>query len=163
MRRLSRKRRLRDTEYDLPPDPERSALMARVRGKNTKPERLVRRLSHALGYRFRLHRRDLPGTPDLVFPRLRKIVLVHGCFWHRHAGCGRSTTPKTRQRFWQSKFDANVARDRKTAAALRRLGWKVLVVWECETSDAETLRKRLQKFLRSPDDSRQHVSRRSLR
>jgi DNA mismatch endonuclease, patch repair protein len=138
---------------DFPTDPKRSALMARVRGRNTKPELAVRRVSHELGFRFRLHRRDLPGTPDLVFSRLKKIILVHGCFWHRHKGCGRATTPKTRREFWVSKFDANIARDAKTTAALRRLGWSVLVVWECETRKPTSLRNRLGKFLgtqRSP-------------
>jgi DNA mismatch endonuclease (patch repair protein) len=121
--------------------------MARVRQRDTKPELLVRRIAHALGFRFRLHRRDLPGTPDLVFPRLKKIVLVHGCFWHRHEGCSHATTPKTRKSFWLSKFDANVARDKRTTAELQRLGWNVLIVWECEARESHSLRRRLGKFL----------------
>ena len=128
-------------------DPERSALMARVRDKNSKPELIVRRATHALGYRFRLHRRNLPGTPDLVFPRLRKAIFVHGCFWHRHRGCSRTTTPKTRAEYWQRKFAANVERDARKKRQLRALGWSVLVVWECKTADPDTLKKRLSTFL----------------
>src|SRR5450759_3695693 len=93
-----------------PVSPERSRLMAGIRGKNTKPEIMVRRLVHSLGYRFRLHRRDLPGIPDLVFPSLRKIVFVHGCFWHQHQGCRKATIPKTSERFWRTKLFGNVAR-----------------------------------------------------
>lgn len=140
-------------------DPERSALMARVRGKNSKPELIVRRLAHALGYRFRLHRRNLPGTPDLVFPRLRKVIFVHGCFWHRHQGCQRATTPKTRAAYWQSKFAANIKRDALKEHQLKELGWNVLVVWECETFDPETLTARLAKFMsgRHPGSRFSHV------
>ena len=130
-----------------PIDAARSALMRRVRGRNTAPERAVRRTAHALGYRFRLHRRDLPGTPDLIFPRLRKAVFVHGCFWHRHAGCSRTTTPRTRAAYWRDKFERNVERDRRNAAALQALGWEVLVVWECETFDSAGLLAILSRFL----------------
>ena len=130
-----------------PIDAGRSALMRRVRGRNTTPERVVRRTAHALGYRFRLHRRDLPGTPDLTFPRLRKAVFVHGCFWHRHAGCSRTTSPKTRASYWRDKFEQNVERDRRNAAALQALGWEVLVVWECETFDRAGLLAILSRFL----------------
>jgi DNA mismatch endonuclease (patch repair protein) len=147
----------RDQRNDDPQDPKRSALMARVRGCNTKPELVVRRVAHELGFRFRLHQGDLPGTPDLVFPRLKMVVLVHGCFWHRHHGCYRATTPKTRRQFWLSKFRTNLTRDRRTIAALRRLGWKVLVVWECETFEIEALRKRLSKFLCSASSARNRV------
>lgn len=135
---------------DLRIDPKRSANMARVRARDTKPELFVRRFTHALGLRFRLHRRDLPGTPDLVFPRLKKIILVHGCFWHRHTGCDRATTPKTRKGFWVSKFDANVARDKRTIAALKRLGWSVLVVWECEIREPLLLQRKIWTFLGRP-------------
>src|SRR5437868_4961254 len=92
-------------------DPKRSALMAKVRAKNSKPEIGVRRLAHALGFRFRLHRRDLPGTPDIVFPRFKKVVFVHGCFWHSHKGCPGATMPKTRARYWATKFNENATRD----------------------------------------------------
>lgn len=134
---------------DLPPDidPKRSALMARVKGKNTAPELIVRRLVHAGGFRFRLHRRDLPGSPDLVFPRYRAVIFVHGCFWHRHEGCSRTTTPKTRTAFWNNKFEANVARDARVAAELEQQGWRVLVLWECETKNPGHLADRVNVFL----------------
>ena len=128
-------------------DAARSELMRRVRGKDTKPEWAVRRVAHALGYRFRLHRRDLPGTPDLVFPRLGRAIFVHGCFWHRHKGCVRTTTPRTRTAYWREKFEQNVRRDRRNIEALRRLGWKVLVVWECQTFEPAALLARLSQFL----------------
>src|SRR4051812_15883062 len=96
-----------------PVDPLRSALMSRIRGKNSRPEVVARRTVHAMGFRFRLHRRALPGSPDLVFPRLKKAIFVHGCFWHRHQGCSRTTTPKTRTDFWSDKFDANMRRDKE--------------------------------------------------
>lgn len=130
-----------------PIDPKRSALMARVKGKNSKPEITVRRLAHRLGYRFRLHRKDLPGTPDLVFPRFRKVIFVHGCFWHRHPGCARTTSPKTRIAYWAEKFERNIERDSTKQRLLRALGWRILVVWECETFDLERLTKRLAAFL----------------
>lgn len=134
---------------DGPVPAARSALMARVRGANTKPELAVRRAAHALGYRFRLHRRDLPGTPDLVFPRLKVAMFVHGCFWHRHEGCQRATMPKTRVEFWSAKFDANVRRDERVAAELRALGWRCETVWECETISPDELRVGLQRRLKS--------------
>lgn len=106
--------------------------MARVRGKDTGPEMKVRRAAHAMGLRFRLHRKDLPGRPDLVFPKYKLAVFVHGCFWHRHAGCRRATMPATRADFWQAKFDATMTRDIRQVEALQALGWQVLVFWECE-------------------------------
>jgi DNA mismatch endonuclease (patch repair protein) len=139
---------------DIPVDPARSALMAKVRGKDTRPEMVVRQAAHALGLRFRLHRRDLPGSPDLVFPRLRKAIFVHGCFWHRHPGCSKASTPKTRVEFWTSKFVANMQRDARSIAALEAMGWGVCVVWECETSDATALWRKLKKFLRPAASSR---------
>jgi DNA mismatch endonuclease (patch repair protein) len=128
-------------------EPKRSALMARVRDRNTKPEMLVRRLAHALGYRFRLHRRGLPGTPDLVFPARGVVIFVHGCFWHRHVDCRHTTTPKTRAAFWRAKFEANVIRDAVAVARLEAEGWRVLVIWECETKNSEALANRLKTFL----------------
>lgn len=128
---------------------QRSSLMSRIRGKDTGPEIKVRRLAHALGFRFRLHRRDLPGSPDLVFPSRRQIIFVHGCYWHRHEGCRYAYSPKSNTEFWQSKFEANVVRDRRAARALEDLGWNVLVIWECETRNAETLRARLVEFLKT--------------
>jgi DNA mismatch endonuclease, patch repair protein len=138
---------LGEGEGEPPPSAQRSALMSRVRGKNTTPELSVRRAAHRLGYRFRIHRRDLPGTPDLVFPGQRLALFVHGCFWHRHGGCRRCTTPKTRADFWQSKFGANIARDRRSAEALKAAGWRVETIWECEAAVEETLVARLNRLL----------------
>ncbi|WP_256326182.1 very short patch repair endonuclease [Sphingomonas sp. NFR15] len=132
---------------DKPVTPARSALMARIGPRDTKPEMVVRRLLHALGRRFRLHRRDLPGTPDIVLPGSRKAIFVHGCFWHRHEGCPKATTPKTRSEFWQDKFDRNVERDERKEADLRAAGWDVTTVWECETRDLGALEIRLRDWL----------------
>jgi DNA mismatch endonuclease (patch repair protein) len=123
----------------------RSANMAKVRGKDTGPEMRVRRLAHRMGLRFRLHRKDLPGRPDLVFPGRGLVVFVHGCFWHRHEGCRRATTPSTRQEFWQAKFDANVQRDKRQIRDLEALGWRVLVIWECELKDEATIESELRR------------------
>lgn len=117
----------------------RSALMSRVRGKNTRPELTVRKLLHALGSRFRLHRRDLPGTPDVVLPGRNAVVMIHGCFWHGHRGCKAATVPKTRTDYWVQKIAANRLRDARDSRRLRRLGWKVIVVWQCETKNADAL------------------------
>lgn len=122
-------------------------MMSGIRGQNTKPEVAVRKLAHRLGYRFRLHRRDLPGTPDLVFPGRKKVVFVHGCFWHRHPGCRFAYNPKTRADFWNAKFDTNVARDVRVRSQLEELGWDVFVVWECQIADTERLETGLQEFL----------------
>lgn len=132
---------------NAPIDPKRSALMRRVRGKDTAPERAVRQVAHSLGYRFRLHRRALPGTPDLTFPGLRKVIFVHGCFWHQHPGCRRATTPKARVAYWREKFQRNRERDLRNVASLQALGWDVLVVWECETLDRMGLVATLSRFL----------------
>ncbi len=121
----------------------RSRNMAAIRGKDTAPELAVRRILHAMGLRFRLHRRDLPGRPDIVLPKHRTVVFVHGCFWHRHEVCRYTTTPKTRQEFWQSKFAANVERDSRNRTDLRQLGWRVIVVWECELRQPSELKERL--------------------
>ncbi|URD59893.1 DNA mismatch endonuclease Vsr [Sphingomonas sp. KRR8] len=110
---------------------------------------VVRRLLHAMGNRFRLHRRDLPGTPDIVLPGARKAIFVHGCFWHRHPGCPKATTPKTRREFWREKFDRNVERDRRKEVELRQAGWDVLTIWECETRDTVALEKNLRDWLAS--------------
>lgn len=124
---------------EAPPTPARSALMGRIRGKNTMPEIVVRQAAHRLGLRFRVHRRDLPGTPDIVFPKYRLVIFVHGCFWHRHEGCRRCTTPKTRIEFWNEKFRKNVERDQRDTEALLNLGWNVLTIWECQTKNPEAL------------------------
>lgn len=127
---------------------ERSELMSRIRGKDTKPEMLVRRLVHGMGYRYRLHTKDLPGRPDLVFRPRRKAIFVHGCFWHQHEGCSRNTIPATRRDFWRRKLDENVQRDRRNATALRENGWRVLVIWECETKgDIRCLARTIRGFL----------------
>lgn len=129
---------------------QRSERMSRIRGKNTKPEVIVRRLLHAAGFRFRLHVSALTGRPDIVLPRYKSIVLVHGCFWHRHAGCAIATTPKSNVAFWRKKFEGNVKRDRGNRAKLRKLGWSVFVIWECQVSSAaksEATAKKLVKKL----------------
>ena len=121
--------------------------MAAVRSTDTGPEMAVRSAVHRLGYRYRLHVRTLPGCPDIVFPARRKVIFVHGCFWHRHSRCRYATDPKTRREFWQKKFDSNVVRDRRAKKALRRDGWNVLVVWQCELKQPQTMVKRLDAFL----------------
>lgn len=118
---------------------ERSANMSRIRAKDTAPELLVRSTLHRLGYRFRLHRADLPGTPDLVLPKYRIAVFVNGCYWHRHPGCKYAYTPKSNVEFWQSKFAANIQRDALAVRSLELRGWRAMVVWECETKDSEAL------------------------
>jgi DNA mismatch endonuclease, patch repair protein len=128
---------------------ERSRVMAAVKSRNTTPEVLVRRVVHRLGYRFRLHRRDLPGTPDLVFPKLRRIINVHGCFWHVHTCPHAQRAPVNNAAYWQAKRQGNVTRDRRNLAKLKREGWKVLTVWECETKDRERLTVRLVRFLKA--------------
>jgi DNA mismatch endonuclease, patch repair protein len=126
---------------------QRSERMRRVRQRGTRPELAVRRELHAMGFRFRLHRRDLPGRPDIVLPGRRAAIFVHGCFWHRHPGCSRTTTPKTRADYWLPKFAENEARDAKAIAALSAGDWQVRVVWECETLERELLQRSLRGFL----------------
>lgn len=122
---------------------ERSWNMSRIRGKDTKPEMAVRSVLHRMGFRFRLHRKDLPGKPDIVLPKHNTVVFVHGCFWHRHKDCKYAYTPKSRVKFWQAKFKENSSRDRRDQAALRAAGWNVVVVWECELRDLDRLATRL--------------------
>lgn len=117
---------------------DRSRMMAGIKGKNSQPELLVRRLLFASGYRFRLHRRDLPGTPDIVMPGRKVVVFVHGCFWHLHQGCRYAKMPATRPDFWKAKLETNVERDRRSVEKLHALGWRVLCVWECSMRDAKT-------------------------
>lgn len=120
-------------------DPKtRSKIMASVRGKDTTPELQIRKSLHQRGFRYRLHPKNLPGHPDLVLPKYRAVIFVHGCFWHRH-GCHLSTTPKTRQEFWKEKFAANVERDRRVVEELRSAGWRVLTIWECSLKGKEKL------------------------
>jgi len=127
---------------------QRSETMRRIRGKGTKPELAVRSLVHRLGFRFRLHDKKLPGKPDLVFRSRRKVIQVHGCFWHQHTPACKAITPKSNTDFWKPKLRRNVARDLENVKALTRDGWKVLTIWECEVRDAKALTKRLTRFLR---------------
>jgi DNA mismatch endonuclease (patch repair protein) len=121
----------------------RSWNMSLIKNSDTKPELIVRSLLHHKGYRFRLHRKDLPGKPDIVLPRFKKIILVHGCFWHRHEGCQYAYNPKSRISFWQAKFRQNVKRDKVVKEELSQLGWQVHVIWECDTKKIELLEKRI--------------------
>lgn len=116
---------------------KRSEIMKSVGTKNTGPEIVVRKALHRMGYRFRLHRKDLPGSPDIVLPKYKTVIFVHGCFWHRHKGCKKATTPKTNVDYWNEKFEHNVARDKNNKRALRDLGWNVVTVWQCELKTVE--------------------------
>ena len=131
----------------LTPD-ERSRNMAAIRSKNTKPELIVRSILHKEGYRFRLHRKGLPGSPDIILKKYQTIIFVHGCFWHRHKGCKDCTTPKTRTDYWVDKFRKNVDRDKKNEEQLKTLGWKVLVIWQCEIKNKDKLLAKLRNKLK---------------
>ncbi|MBB3941355.1 DNA mismatch endonuclease (patch repair protein) [Novosphingobium fluoreni] len=128
---------------------ERAKRMALIRGRDTKPEIIVRRMLHAMGYRYRLHAKDLPGRPDIVFRSRRKAILVHGCFWHRHPdpACKLARMPKSRVQFWERKLEGNRERDAANEARLKEMGWKVLTVWECELRDLEQLGNKLSRFI----------------
>ena len=132
----------------------RSRIMASVRSKGTKPEMVVRRALHRLGYRYRLHRKDLPGRPDLAFVAKRKVLFINGCFWHLHDGCPRANLPKTNRDFWTSKLERNRRRDYVNIASLRQLGWDVYTLWECELKDLDRAVKRVSRLLGPPGDSR---------
>ncbi|MGA3027989.1 MAG: very short patch repair endonuclease [Bryobacteraceae bacterium] len=138
---------------------QRRRNMSAIRGADTRPERIVRSLAHRMGYRFRLHRRELPGKPDLVFPARRKAILVHGCFWHVHDCQYGRVRPATNADFWTNKRGQNAARDRRNLAALQAAGWSVLVVWECETRNPEPLGRKLREFLDSAGERAQAASR----
>ena len=125
----------------------RSWNMSRIQSGHTKPEIIVRSLLHNMGYRFRLHRKDLPGKPDIVLPRYKSVIFVNGCFWHRHKGCKNATSPKTKKTFWREKFKANVERDRKAQEELKSMGWKILIIWECELSDINSVSIDIRSFL----------------
>jgi DNA mismatch endonuclease (patch repair protein) len=126
---------------------KRSLIMAAVHPEGSGPEKVVRAVVRRLGYRYTQHAKKLPGRPDFVFAARRKVILVHGCFWHRHRKCRYATTPKTRRGFWEAKFDSNVARDRRNTRKLKRMGWAVLTVWQCQLKTKERLTERLDEFL----------------
>jgi DNA mismatch endonuclease (patch repair protein) len=128
--------------------------MSKIRGKNTRPEIAVRKIVYSLGYRYRLHCRDLPGTPDIVFRRLHKIIFVHGCFWHRHARCPQAYTPKSRQAFWREKFRGTRLRDQQHLIQLKRDGWDVLIIWECELDSIKSASRKIRDFLTRGSRSR---------
>ncbi len=117
--------------------------MSAIKSKNTKPEIAVRKLLHSMGYRFRIHSKDLPGSPDIVLPKYKTVIFVHGCFWHRHENCKNASTPNTRKEFWENKFKANVKRDKEIQQKIKNIGWESVVIWECETKDLEELRVKI--------------------
>ncbi len=117
--------------------------MSRIRSKNTKPELIVRSLLHHMGYRFRLHKKDLPGKPDIVLVKHKTVIFVNGCFWHRHKGCKYAYSPKSRKLFWQEKVNGNIERDNKKRIELKRLGWRVIIIWECEINNKQKLKRKL--------------------
>lgn len=135
------------TRSDQGVDELTSLRMKRVRQRDTAPELKVRKLLFGCGYRYRVHRDDLPGSPDVVFPGRRKVIFVHGCFWHGHQNCPRASLPRTRTEYWRDRITTNQERDRRSETALRRMGWAVCVVWECEVGNAGALRERLTRFL----------------
>jgi DNA mismatch endonuclease (patch repair protein) len=140
---------------DVVDGPTRSRMMAGIRGRDTRPELELRRALHARGFRFRVHVRELPGRPDVVLPKWNAVVLVHGCFWHRHEGCRYATTPATRQDFWEAKFAATMSRDVRNVAALRQAGWRTATVWECELrrEGANRVADRVVDWIRSDSDA----------
>lgn len=138
---------------DIISEEKRSWNMSRIRGKNTKPEIIVRSMLHKMGYRFRIHRKDLPGKPDIVLPKYNTVIFVHGCFWHRHKGCKYAYTPKTRVKFWEDKFAGTVKRDKQHLVQLKQNGWKVFIIWECETKDMDRLKKIINKISQEINDA----------
>ena len=131
---------------DIISEERRSWNMSRIKGKDTKPELVVRSILHKMGYRFRLHRKDLPGTPDIVLPKYKTVIFLHGCFWHRHKGCKYAYTPKSRVKFWKDKFAETVKRDKQHLKQLKENGWEVFIVWECETKNMNKLKKIINKI-----------------
>ena len=122
---------------------QRSRNMSAIKSKNTKPEIKVRKILHSMGYRFRLHSKDLPGSPDIVLPKYKTVIFVHGCFWHRHENCKYASTPKTRKEFWNKKFTENKKRDSEIQEKIKILDWRSVVIWECETKNIENLREKI--------------------
>lgn len=131
----------------------RSQMMAAVKGKNTKPEIIVRKMLHAMGFRFRLHRKELPGRPDIVLPKYRTVVLVNGCFWHQHPGCQMSRRPKSRPDYWEPKLDGNIQRDKKNRTELVKLGWRVITIWECELENPEEIAAKLKNLIENKSET----------
>jgi DNA mismatch endonuclease (patch repair protein) len=138
---------------------KRSEIMSGIRTANTKPEMVVRQTLHKLGYRFRLHRKDLPGSPDIVLPRHQTVIFVHGCFWHHHTGCLKSKLPTTNVEFWTDKIMTNVRRDRRVTTELKKSGWQVFVIWECEVKNEKFSEKIIAHIGRVPSNSPQRTSR----
>lgn len=128
---------------------QRSQCMSRIKGKDTKPEKTIRSLLHRMGYRFRIHRRDLPGNPDIVLPKYKKVIFVHGCFWHGHEGCNRAKIPGSNKAFWHEKLSKNIERDRQNQKKIKILGWDYLIIWQCEIKkgDLDKLAQKLTCFL----------------
>ena len=126
---------------------KRSWNMSRIRSKDTRPEKIVRSILHLMGYRFRLHQKSLPGKPDIVLKKYKTVIFVHGCFWHRHSGCKFAYNPKSRKKFWQKKFEDNIRRHKVVEKELKKLGWKIVVVWECQLKYEKRLSSRLKKAL----------------
>lgn len=133
---------------------QRSRIMSRIRSKDTQPEMIVRRMLFSMGYRYRLHVAKLAGKPDIVMPGRRRIIDVRGCFWHGHQGCSYASVPKSRVEYWSAKLQRNIVRDARNVATLEREGWQVLVVWECETKDSDSLRAKLLGFLTKPQQEK---------
>ena len=131
---------------DIISEERRSWNMSRIKGKDTKPELVVRSILHKMGYRFRLHKKELPGKPDIVLPKYKAVIFVHGCFWHRHKGCKYAYNPKSRVSFWKNKFAETVKRDKQHLKQLKENGWEVFIVWECETKDMDKLKKIINKI-----------------
>jgi len=129
----------------------RSWNMACISSKNTKPEKLVRSLLHGLGYRFRIHDRNLPGSPDIVLPKYKTVIFVHGCFWHRHRGCKRCSTPSSNKNYWLSKFEHNIQKDRRNKTQLKKLGWRVETIWECQTKNIDQVTKYINSIFKGKD------------
>ena len=140
---------------DIVTSERRSEIMSNIRSKGMKPEMAVRRLAHSMGYRYRLHRKDLPGKPDLAFPSRRKVIFVHGCFWHRHSdpACKIARLPQSNRDYWWPKLERNAARDAEHAATLGKLGWKVLTIWECEVNRNVGLRRQIREFLECDEET----------
>lgn len=126
---------------------QRSECMSKIRHKDTRPELVARKALTELGYRYRLHRKDLPGSPDIVMPRLKKIIFINGCFWHQHKGCKRSSMPKSNKDYWKPKLEKNIERQKKDVRLLKKDGWSIIVLWECETNNKDKMMKKLEKQL----------------